>query len=122
MVSEARVCRGAEAARLHKHGIVLQLFDYDFVAAGVTVVTLSVKRGHCQEFKNRVSTYFYQISDGTGVFYLDRVAKTVEAGDLVVAPPGTAIYYEGQMECTLVIAPPFKETDEVHIRFVSELA
>jgi mannose-6-phosphate isomerase-like protein (cupin superfamily) len=108
----------ADAEKFTKHGIDLTVYGQRDPSA--TVVHVRVERGHFQEFYNVRSSYLYYIFGGRGVFYLNGEAIAVDATDLIVAPPGTRIYYFGNMEMILTVAPAFAEEDERHVRFVSE--
>jgi mannose-6-phosphate isomerase-like protein (cupin superfamily) len=106
------------AEKFNKHGIDLTVYSQRDSSA--TVVHVNVERGHFQEFYNVRSSYIYYIAGGRGVFYLNGEAVVVGATDLIVAPPGTRIYYFGTMEMILTVAPAFAEQDERHVRFISE--
>ncbi|MEV5892547.1 hypothetical protein [Nonomuraea fuscirosea] len=107
-----------DAEQLNKHGADLTVYGQNVPSA--TVVHVSVKAGHFQEFCNLVSTYTYYIVSGYGTFYLDDEAVVVKAADIVVVPPRTRIHYFGAMDMVLTVSPEFDEKNERHIRFIAE--
>ncbi|MBN6050708.1 cupin domain-containing protein, partial [Nonomuraea sp. RK-328] len=107
-----------EAVRFNKHGIDLTVYGQTDPSA--TVVHVSVKDGHFQEFYNPESTYTYYVVSGRGTFYLNDAACEVKATDLIVAPPKTRIHYFGTMDMVLTVSPRFDEKNERHVRFVAE--
>lgn len=107
-----------DALRLHKHGIDLTIYSSNSPAA--SVVHVSVKEGHFQEFYDISSTYIYYVEKGEGTFYLNGEAIQAKSTDLIVVPPKTRIYYFGEMELVLTVAPAFNEKNERHVRFIDK--
>ncbi len=105
-----------DALKVSKHGIDLTIYQYKNPLS--TVCRVSVKEGHFQEFYDVESSFTYSILSGKGTFYLDGMPVQAEAGDLIVIPPNTKIYYFGTMEMVLTNAPAWKEENERHVRFV----
>ncbi len=102
-----------DTIKMSKHGINLAVYPLD--REDIDLVRVSVKEGHFQEFKH-TSTFVYYILEGAGTFYLNGEAITAKASDVIMAPPGTAIYYLGTMEMILVTTPAWTEEGETHIR------
>lgn len=107
-----------DANKFNKHGIDLTVYGEGVPEANVVYV--SVKEGHFQEFKDKVSHFICYIISGQGVFVLNDEKMDVKATDLVVIPPNTRIHYFGTMEMVLTVAPAWKEENEVHIRFIDK--
>ena len=84
------------------------------------MVRVSVKEGHFQEFYDIESTFIYTITDGEGMFFLNDEKVPAEAGDQIVIPPKTRIYYFGTMEMVLVTTPAFKADNERHVRLIEK--
>lgn len=105
-----------EAQEAEKHGIKLWVYNIDREDAGVVYV--EVEEGHFQEFYDLESTFIYYVIEGKGTFYLNGEEISVEATDLIVAPPKTKIYYLGKMKMTLTTVPAWKPENEVHVRFI----
>lgn len=82
---------------------------------------MSTTEGHFQEFIHRTSTFAYYVLEGTGAFYLDGEAVPVKKSDVIVAPPGTKIYYLGALEMILVTTPAWTEEGEVEIRKIERM-
>lgn len=97
-----------------KFGIKLRVYKTKYRQAEFAYV--EVKKGHLEEFYNKVSTFFYYILEGKGKFFLNGVATPVKATDLLVIPPKTKIYYLGKMKLILVTAPAWSAKDEVYVR------
>lgn len=114
-MSNKYVHREKDAAKFNKYGIDLTVYD-DIN----NVVLVSVKEGHFEEFKHSKSTFIYSIIKGEGTFYLNGEPHVARAGDLVVIPPNTQIYYFGTMEMVLTCTPTWTEEDETHIRYVDK--
>lgn len=107
-----------QAAPTSLHGIDLKVYPLN--RNEIDLCRVSVKEGHFQEFFHKTSTFVYYVLEGSGTFYLDGVATPAKATDVIVAPPGTKIYYLGQMEMILVTTPAWKAEDEVHVRFIEK--
>lgn len=118
MTGEPKKISKDAANRFEKHGI--DLWDYfgDDGPAEGDVLYLETKEGHMAEFLNEECTFFYYVLSGEGSFYLDREEIPVEPGDLIHAPPGTKIYYLGEMEMLLFCAPSWTPEQEVHVRAI----
>lgn len=99
-----------------KFGINLRVYETKYRQA--EFVYIEVKKGHFEEFYNKVSTMFYYVLEGKGKFFLNGVATPVKATDLLVIPPKTKIYYLGKMKLILVTAPAWSAKDEVHVRYI----
>jgi mannose-6-phosphate isomerase-like protein (cupin superfamily) len=112
------IFKPTDATILHKHGIDLTVFPPTVPTANV--VRVDVKEGHFQEFYDKVSTYIYYIIKGTGTFVLNDTKEKAQAGDLVVVPPKTHIYYFGTMSMVLTVTPAFNPANEVHVRFIEK--
>lgn len=107
-----------EAEKFNKHGIDLTVYGENVPEANVCHV--SVKKGHFQEFYDVKSCYMYYIIKGKGIFFLNDEKVEAQAGDLIVIPPNTRIYYFGTMEMIETVAPAWDEANERHVRFVDE--
>lgn len=109
------VFSAADARRVSKHGIELQI--YGQVTDDIDFKRVSVAEGHFEEFKS-MSWFIYYILEGSGIFILNDEHVPVEKGDLVSVPPDTRIHYFGKLEFTLMVSPPWKQENETHIRDV----
>jgi len=106
----------ARATKKSIHGI--NLLVYPTRRKEVGIVSVSVKQGHFQEFYDTKSTFVYYVISGAGTFYLNGKKTPVKAGDVIVAPPKTKIYYFGTMKMTLTTTPAWQAKNEVHVRFI----
>lgn len=107
-----------ESAQINKHGIDLTIYEGKSETA--SVVRISCKKGHFEEFYNKISTFIYYIISGEITFFLNGEPHKAEQDDLVVIPPNTKIYYKGQAEMLLTVSPSWKEENEVHVRDIGE--
>lgn len=98
------------------HGIDLKVYPLN--RDEIDLCRVSVKEGHFQEFFHKTSTFVYYILEGTGTFYLDGAATPVKVADVIVAPPGTKIYYFGQMEMILVTIRPYQPSDYSQVQSI----
>lgn len=103
-----------ETVKMSLHGIDVAV--YPLQRDDIDLVRVSTKEGHFQEFIHKTSTFVYYVLGGSGTFYLDGQAIPVKQSDVVVAPPGTKIYYLGSLEMILVTTPAWKEEDEIEVR------
>ncbi len=98
-----------------KHGI--KIWVYDTRRDDIGFVYVECEDGHFQEFYDKVSTFVYHIIEGEGTFYLNGEATPVKAGDLIIAPSLTKIYYFGKLKMSLVTVPAWRPENEVHVRY-----
>ncbi len=108
----------AGAQKFSKHGIDLTIYNEKFAPANV--VRVHVEEGHFQEFYDKQSAFIYSILSGCGTFYLNGEPVEAEAGDLIVIPAQTNIYYFGTMDMVLSCVPAYNPDNEVHVRFVDK--
>jgi len=118
MVMPKFIYRAKDANKFNKHGVDLVVYGENVSSANV--VSVSVKKGHLQEFYDVESYFIYYIIEGQGTFVLDDKKVKAKATDLVVIPPKTRIHYFGKMKMVLTVSPAFKEENERHVRFVKE--
>ncbi len=104
----------SEAYKKSKFGINLEVYPLNNPSLGL--VHTRTEKGHFEEFYHTVSTFTYYIIKGEGTFYLDGVPNAVVAGDVVVIPPNTKLYYLGTLELLLLTTPAWTEEAEVHVR------
>jgi len=109
---------GKEAEKIHKHGIDLTIYEGRTPTASVVRVT--VKEGHFQEFYDTKSAYIYLILEGQGIFVLNDEMVQAESGDMIVIPAKTRIHYFGSMKMVLTVSPAFDPNNERHVRFVKK--
>ncbi len=107
-----------EATHKSKHGIDITVYDTDTDAIGF--VCVETEKGHFQEFSDSESMFMYYVLEGEGVFFLNGAETAVKAGDLLVIPPKTNIYYVGKLKMTLTTVPGWKAENEVHVRYIDE--
>lgn len=107
-----------DANTFNKHGIDITVFNEG--TPGANVVSISVEKGHFQEFYDIKSHFTYYIVEGEGTFVLNDERVKVKATDLLVIPPKTHIHYFGKMKMVLTVSPAFNEDNERHVRFVDE--
>lgn len=100
---------------MSKHGIDIAVYPLD--RPDVDVCRVTTDEGHFQEFMH-TSTFTYYIIEGEGTFYLDGEATPAKTGDVIMAPPGTKIYYIGSFDMILVTTPAWTEKGETHVRFI----
>lgn len=107
-----------EAGSFEKSGVEL----WEYVGEGdleqADVLYIEVDGGHDEEFYHEESAFIYYVLEGEGTFYLDGEATDVTTTDVVAIPPGTNIYYTGQMELLLVTAPAWTPELEHVVREV----
>lgn len=107
-----------QAASFEKHGVHMHEYLGKEVSPDADLLYLDVNGGHYQEFRHSKSTFIYYVMEGSGTFYLNGEAIPVEPTDVIMAPPGTAIYYLGTMKLLLCCAPAWEEAYEEHIRYI----
>ncbi|MEO6761634.1 MAG: hypothetical protein ABI220_04645 [Candidatus Saccharimonadales bacterium] len=103
------------AGRVTKFGVDLTLYNTD-ESSGVAYEQTEL--GHLQEWYDDVSTYQWFIIEGNGIFVLNDVDNSVQAGDLVVVPPKVRIHYFGKMKMVLVTTPRFDPKNEHQVRLI----
>lgn len=108
------IFKKSDSAQISQHGIDLTI--YEGKAEAASVVRISCKKGHFEEFYNKISTFIYYIISGKITFFLNDESHEAEENDLVVIPPNTKIYYKGTAEMVLTVSPSWKEENEVHVR------
>lgn len=109
--------RGSAAQRISKVGIDLTLYEAN--NPDFNIVLVHVEEGHFEEFFHDVSTFTYVITSGEVTFFLNDERVVAGAGDMVVVPPHTRIYYFGTADMVLCTTPAWTEVDEHHVRDVS---
>lgn len=107
----------AEARTIHKHGVDITLYGLSNTPSNA--VYEETKEGHFEEFQNTVSTCMWFVIEGKGIFVLNDEKISVEAKDIIVAPPNTRIHYFGNLKLILVSTPAFKPENEQHVRTVA---
>jgi len=110
------VIRREEAVDLEKHGVRMRVCTTEGAPAGI--VYQETESGHAEEFCHEKSTFIYYIVEGEGVYVIGGVEHRVRAGDVVVVPPKSSIYFKGRFRQVLVTVPPWEESCERHIRDV----
>lgn len=105
---------GEKAVKVSKHGVDLSIYPLERDDVGI--VHIMTDEGHRQEFFHKTSTFIYYVIRGSGTFYLNGEAIHVNAYDVIMAKPGTKIYYLGKMELILVTSPAWNEADEIEVR------
>lgn len=106
----------SDAKKIKKHGIELTLYREGYKP--VQVKRVCCVKGHFEEFYCKTTSFVYLIISGTGTFMLNGNPNPVKAGDLVVVPPKTRMYYMGNLEMVLTTCPAWRSEDEVHVRNV----
>jgi len=106
----------SEAINFQKHGVNMWLYLDGEKTPEANVLYLEVNGGHYEEFYHDKSTFIYYVLEGNGSFYLNGEETKVKSTDLVVAKPGTKIYYLGKMKLLLTCTPAWKEKYEHHVR------
>lgn len=103
-----------------KHGIKIHVYTtYDEVPDANTCY-VECDEGHFQEFYDKKSTFIYYVIEGNGTFYLDEKPLPAKATDVIIAKPGTKIYYLGKFKMLLTVAPAWEPENEVHVRYISK--
>lgn len=106
----------AEAVRLSKFGVDLDVYDLD--TEEVNLVHVSVRESHCQEFIHTTSRFTYYVISGKGTFHVEDKSVPVQGGDVLTIPPNTKIWYQGAMELILITTPGWTPEGEVEIRLI----
>ncbi len=102
--------------KFEKYGVDMSLYINNEDVPAASVLHLDVKGGHYEEFYHDKSTFIYYVIEGSGSFFLNGEENKVSATDLIVAKPGTKIYYLGKMKLLLTCAPRWEEQYEHHVR------
>ena len=106
----------ADAQVFEKHGAKMRKYFGKDQLPNAGLLFIEVSKGHFEEFYHEKSAFIYYVLEGSGSFYLDGKENKVKATDVVIAPPGTKIYYLGKMKLLLVTAPAWEEKYEHHVR------
>ncbi len=81
----------------------------DTAVANVSHLEIDNSRNHY----HKQMTEFYYVLKGEGEIVLDGERRHIQAGELVLIPPGVWHTSEGEMEVLIVGVPPL-ETEDVH--------
>jgi mannose-6-phosphate isomerase-like protein (cupin superfamily) len=108
-----------DAFHLEKHGVAMWVYNSVQDCPGAAVVWQETETGHAEEFLHERSAFIFYIVEGGGVWVIEDVEYPVEAGDVVIVPPGKRFYYRGCLRQVCVTAPAWEEQYERHVRFIS---
>ncbi len=89
------VIRREEGVDLEKHGVRMHVYTRGDAPAGI--VYQETESGHAEEFCHEKSAFIYYIIEGEGVYVIGGVEHHVGAGDVVVVPPKSSIYFKGRL-------------------------
>jgi len=107
---------GRETNNFSKQGVEMRQYLSQEDGFNISLLELKTGKGHFEEFKHHKSSFIYIVEKGKGSFYLSGKEHKVKAGDVVAIPPGTGIYYLGNMKMKLICQPAWEEEFEEHIR------
>ncbi len=112
------VFKRGNAPLIEKHGVSMRIYNGADDCPQAAVVWQETDTGHAEEFLHERSAFIFYIVEGGGVWVIEDVEHPVEAGDVVIVPPGKRFYYRGRLRQVCVTAPAWEAEHEQHVRFV----
>lgn len=74
-----------------------------------------VHKGHDKYGSNDISTYYYIVLEGSGIFRINGVDYKVEKNDIVEIPPKTKFVFSGCMKLIMISNPTYNpDNDNVY--------
>lgn len=96
-----------------QNGLIGKNYDINFENIGFTYE--DVTKGHDKYGSNNVSTYFYVVLDGTGIFKINNKKYSVIKNDIIKIPPKTKFVFAGNMKLLMISTPKYNiDNDNVY--------
>ena len=107
-----------QAVEFEKQGVKMRVYNSREQCPEAAVVYQETEKGHFEEFYHSRSNFIFYIIEGSGTWFIEDKPNPVEAGDVVIIPPGQRFYYKGSLKQVCITAPAWEEEFEHHVRDV----
>ncbi len=107
-----------DAVEIEKQGVRMYIYNGKEDCPQAAVAYQETEKGHAEEFCHEKSAFIYYIIEGHGTWVIEDVEHSVEAGDVVIVPPGRKFYFKGSLKQVCITAPAWEEKYEKHVRYV----
>jgi mannose-6-phosphate isomerase-like protein (cupin superfamily) len=114
------IFKSKNTANIEKHGVKMHIYNSKEQCLNAAVVYQETEKGHMEEFYHEKSAFIYYILEGHGKWIIEDVEYEVEAGDVVIVPPGKRFYFKGKLKQVCVTAPAWDEEFEKHVKFIDD--
>ena len=105
-----------QAFFMDKQGVQMWVYNSQDDCPNAAVVYQEIKQGHAEEFYHDKSAFIFYIIEGHGTWVIEDEEFPVEAGDVVIVPPGKRFYYRGALKQVCITAPAWEAEHEHHVR------
>jgi mannose-6-phosphate isomerase-like protein (cupin superfamily) len=105
-----------DAVTLEKQGVTMRIYNSKEQCPEAAVVYQETQKGHSEEFYHSKSNFIFYIIEGAGTWFIEDEPFTVEAGDVLIIPPGRRFYYTGALKQVCITAPAWEPQFEHHVR------
>jgi mannose-6-phosphate isomerase-like protein (cupin superfamily) len=110
------IIKKAQAFEFEKQGVKMRVYNSKDQCPDAAVVYQETLTGHNEEFFHSRSNFIFFIIEGSGTWFIDGSPHEVEAGDVLIIPPGTRFYYKGSLKQVCITAPAWEQEYEHHVR------
>jgi mannose-6-phosphate isomerase-like protein (cupin superfamily) len=107
-----------QTVEFEKQGVKMRVYNTKEQCPEAAVVYQETETGHHEEFYHSKSNFIFYIIEGSGTWFIEDNRYKVEAGDVVIIPPGKRFYYKGILKQVCITAPAWEEEFEHHVRDV----
>jgi mannose-6-phosphate isomerase-like protein (cupin superfamily) len=105
-----------DAPVFEKYGVSMTVYNSKEECPLAAVVYQETLTGHHEEFYHSKSYFIFYIIEGSGTWFIEDKPAEVNAGDVVIIPPGTRFYYKGCLKQVCITSPSWEPEFEHHIR------
>jgi mannose-6-phosphate isomerase-like protein (cupin superfamily) len=108
----------SNTTELEKHGVKMRIYNTKEQCLEAAIAYQETDKGHAEEFYHSKSKFIFYIIEGSGIWYIQDKPYRVEAGDVLIIPPGNKFYYKGLLKQICITAPAWEPQYEHHVRNV----
>ena len=108
------------ATEFEKQGVNMRVYNNKEQCPQAAVVYQETQRGHLEEFYHSKSTFIFYIIEGGGTWHIENELYAVNAGDVVIIPPGKRFYYKGALKQVCITSPAWEPEFEHHVRYIAD--
>ncbi|MCA8902244.1 MAG: cupin domain-containing protein [Hyphomonas sp.] len=112
------ILKRSNAIAVSKAGVDMWIYPSGPDIPQAAVVYQETARGHEEEFRHHTSAFVYYILEGAGEWVIEDEVFPVEAGDVVIVPPGKRFYFRGALKQVCITAPAWTPEGEEFVRTV----